>query len=113
MSERMDASIDAVLAQMRQMRMSAQGGLQQQDIVPLRTQEQRGEFTRVLTDAISAVNENQVKAGAMANAYVSGESTDLVGTMIASQKASVGFQGLMAVRNRMVSAYQDIMNMPI
>ncbi|MCL4171007.1 UNVERIFIED_CONTAM: hypothetical protein GTU68_029682 [Idotea baltica] len=52
-------------------------------------------------------------SGARTNAYVSGESTDLVGTMVASQKANLGFQALVATRNRVVSAYQDIMNMPI
>ncbi len=109
MPQQVDANINAVLAQMRQMRLDAQG-LPELDRKPAQS---AGEFNDVFSRAIANVNDAQTKAGSMANDYVTGESQDLVGTMIASQKANVGFQGLLAVRNRMVSAYQDIMNMPI
>ena len=48
-----------------------------------------------------------------ANAFSRGEHTDLVRVMVAAQKSNVAFQALTQVRNRVVSAYQDIMNMPI
>ena len=49
-----------------------------------------------------------------ANSIESGDGgVSLVKAMIASQKASVAFDAAVQVRNRVVSAYQDIMNMPI
>ncbi len=70
-------------------------------------------FRDLLADALQSVNSLQKAAGASANDFVNGKETDLVKVMIDSQKASVGFQALVQVRNRAVTAYQDIMNMPI
>jgi flagellar hook-basal body complex protein FliE len=116
MTNPIEANIDSVLAQMRQMR--AQAGNQMGDRIPsldqagvARTSDSK--FDSVLGDALNKVNDMQLESGQRTSAYVSGESTDLVGTMVASQKANLGFQALVATRNRVVSAYQDIMNMPI
>jgi flagellar hook-basal body complex protein FliE len=50
----------------------------------------------------------------MAVAYEKGDPTiDLPQVMIAAEKASVSFQAMTQVRNRLVSAYEDIMKMPI
>ena len=50
----------------------------------------------------------------LANAFEIGKSgVDLTDVMIASQKASVSFQALTQVRNKLVQAYQDIMQMPV
>lgn len=116
MANPIEANIDSVLAQMRQMR--AQAGNQVADRLPSLDKSNvnpgsKAQFDSVLGDALSKVNALQLESGARTNAYVSGESTDLVGTMVASQKANLGFQALVATRNRVVSAYQDIMNMPI
>ena len=116
MANPIEANIDSVLAQMRQMR--AQAGNQISDRLPALDKvgtnpNSTSEFQSVLGSALSKVNAMQLESGQRTNAYVSGESTDLVGTMVASQKANLGFQALVATRNRVVSAYQDIMNMPI
>ena len=56
----------------------------------------------------------QKASGAMATAYERGvEGVDITDVMIASQKASVSFQAMVQVRNKLVDAYRDIMNMPI
>lgn len=70
-------------------------------------------FASQLRDALQAVNTTQKEASALADGFVRGEHKDLVGTMVAAQKSSVAFQATLATRNRLVSAYQDIMNMPI
>lgn len=71
-------------------------------------------FGNLLTRAINAVNQQQMEAGQLANQVESGDGgVSLVKAMIASQKANVAFQATVQVRNRVVSAYQDIMNMPI
>jgi len=50
----------------------------------------------------------------MATAYEQGDpNVDITRVMIASQKASVSFEALTQVRNRVVQAYEDIMKMPV
>lgn len=75
--------------------------------------EPAGDFGNVLGNALASVNALQQDSSAKAAAFARGESNNLVEVMVASQKSSVAFQAALQVRNRMVSAYQDIMNMPI
>ncbi len=71
-------------------------------------------FGEMMTRAVNQVNETQKASGAMAAAYERGEpGVDIADVMIASQKASVSFQAAVQVRNKLVEAYRDIMNMPI
>ncbi len=114
--------INALLAEMRSMRQQAQDTAlaEQIELAPLARDAadptgkvEGGGFGDVLRQAIDSVNEVQMEAGRMTDAFVRGEQDDLVGTMIAVQKSSVAFQGATQIRNRLVSAYEDIMNMPI
>lgn len=69
-------------------------------------------FATVLANAVDQVNRSQQKADDLANAFQRGApGVDLPQVMIESQKATVSFRALTEVRNRLVSAYQDIMNM--
>ena len=71
-------------------------------------------FNDLFKQAIGSVNETQQQAGALATAYEKGDTgVSLAQVMVASQKASVSFQALTQVRNRLVDAYKDIMNMPV
>jgi len=70
-------------------------------------------FAQVAKDAVTEVNKKQQISGDLIKRVESGESEDLVGAMIASQKASIAFDTMLAVRNKMMSAYQDIMKMPL
>jgi flagellar hook-basal body complex protein FliE len=71
-------------------------------------------FGDLLKQGIDSVNKSQQSAGALADAWERGTpGVDLAKVMIESQKASVSFRALTEVRNRLVSAYQDIMNMSI
>jgi len=77
------------------------------------TGETRG-FAELLKSSIDAVNETQASASNMAAALERGDkSVALPEVMIALQKASLSFQAMTEVRNRLVNAYQEIMNMPI
>ena len=72
------------------------------------------EFSELLAQAIDTVNEAQHSAAGMAKAFELGESdATLAEVMIALQKASLSFQAMTEVRNRLVTAYQEVMNMPI
>lgn len=71
-------------------------------------------FASTLESALRSVSGAQNTAAAMQRQYQAGVSgVSLEQTMVAMQKAQVGFQAALAVRNRMVSAYADIMNMQV
>jgi flagellar hook-basal body complex protein FliE len=71
-------------------------------------------FGRVLETALDKVSLSQNTAAAAQARFETGDSnTDLASVMLATSRAQVEFKGLVEVRNRMVRAYQDIMNMPI
>lgn len=70
-------------------------------------------FGATMTDALRAVNEQQAKASELSAAYERGDTHDIVGVMIERQRASLGFEATLQVRNKLLSAYRDIMNMPV
>jgi flagellar hook-basal body complex protein FliE len=70
-------------------------------------------FGEILKDAISAVNELQIKSDQEVQKLMAGESQDLHTTVIAMQKADLSFQMMMQVRNKIVQAYQEIMRTQI
>jgi len=74
---------------------------------------QESSFSKTLTDAVQAVNEQQSKASTLSEAYERGETSDIVQVMVERQKASIGFETTLQVRNKLLSAYRDIMNMPV
>jgi len=64
------------------------------------------------TQMLGEVNALQAKAGAASESFERGEETDIAQVMLARQKASIAFEATLQVRNKLVSAYRDIMNMP-
>jgi flagellar hook-basal body complex protein FliE len=69
-------------------------------------------FANLLRSSIDQVNQTEQRANDLATAFQRGTpGVDLPQVMIEMQKASVSFRALAEVRNRLVSAYQDIMNM--
>ncbi|WP_252273094.1 flagellar hook-basal body complex protein FliE [Pseudomonas subflava] len=71
-------------------------------------------FADMLGQAVNKVSETQQISGQLATAFEMGQKgVDITDVMIASQKASVSFQALTQVRNKLVQAYQDIMQMPV
>lgn len=69
-------------------------------------------FSDRLGEALKAVNNKQVTAASMAQEFELGRG-DLASTMVAMQKSQVAFRATVEVRNRVVQAYQDVMNMPL
>ena len=70
-------------------------------------------FGSLLHEAIEQVNELQHQAGQEVQSLMTGEIKDIHSAMIAVQKADVSFQMMMQVRNKLVSAYQEIMKMQV
>lgn len=62
---------------------------------------------------LGTVNAAQADAGAASAAYERGETSDIAGVMLARQKSSIAFEATLQVRNKLLSAYRDIMNMPV
>jgi flagellar hook-basal body complex protein FliE len=76
-------------------------------------QAQPTSFAATLEDALQGVNAQQQQAGALSESYERGETIDIAKVMLARQKASVGFEATLQVRNKLLSAYKDIMSMPV
>lgn len=103
-----DINASQLIAQLRSMATAAAGA-------PAQTGgDAQVDFSELLAKAVSGVNDSQQQSAALKEAFQRGdEGIDISRVMIASQKASIEFQLMMQVRNRLVNAYQDIMNMQI
>jgi flagellar hook-basal body complex protein FliE len=117
------ADINSLLSQMRTIRTEIQQGprpLERPDLkaesvgAPGISKTESNSFATLLKGAVDKVNEQQLEASRLSNAYERGDpNVDLPQVMIQAQKASVSFQAMTQVRNRLVTAYEDIMKMPI
>ncbi|MPS68736.1 MAG: flagellar hook-basal body complex protein FliE [Novosphingobium sp.] len=70
-------------------------------------------FADTLKSALDGVNAVQSRADGVTEAYQRGEVTDVAKVMLARQEAGVAFEATMQVRNKLLSAYQDIMRMGV
>ena len=71
-------------------------------------------FQSAMTQALGAVSHQQHQAQTLQRELqMDNPAVSLEQTMVAMQKAQIGFQGVLAVRNRLVSAYSEIMNMQV
>lgn len=105
------SSINQVLTEMRRLAAAAQSAPTQG---VEGTQAGGAEFASLLKQSIDQVNDTQQAAGKLSAAFSAGDpSVDVAEVMVALQKAGVAFQAMTEVRNRLVTAYQDIMSMPI
>jgi flagellar hook-basal body complex protein FliE len=71
------------------------------------------DFGSALKGALQQVNGLQNKAENLSVGYERGDTTDIASVMLAREQASVGFQATLQVRNKLLSAYKDIMSMPV
>ena len=72
-----------------------------------------GDFAGTLKSAIDSVSQSQRKAEDLSEGWQKGEVTDVAKVMLARQEAGVAFEATLQVRNRLLSAYQDIMRMGV
>ncbi|MEG0822343.1 MAG: flagellar hook-basal body complex protein FliE [Burkholderiaceae bacterium] len=72
------------------------------------------DFVDSLESALKAVSQQQVASTGAQRAFQSGDPTvSLEETMVAMSKASISFQATVQVRNKLVQAYESVMNMPV
>jgi flagellar hook-basal body complex protein FliE len=102
--------ITQVLAEMRALQARA-SGIAESPVMPAA---QPSEFANLMKGSIDSVASMQNHATAMASAYEAGDkSVDLTNVMLEMQKASLAFRAMTEVRNKLVDAYQQVMNMPV
>ena len=71
------------------------------------------DFSKKIGDAINSVAESQNKSSQITKAYELGKETDLTKVIMQQQISNIAFQMTLNVRNKVLSAYKDIMNMPV
>ena len=70
-----------------------------------------GVFQSILSQAVDGVQQAQDASNAIAERFLAGENVEVHQVAIESQKAEIQFDMFMAVRNKVVSAYQEVMRM--
>lgn len=68
-------------------------------------------FANTLTQALSSVNETQARSKEVGEAYQRGEVADVAQVMLAREEAGIAFEATLQVRNKLLTAYQDVMRM--
>ena len=104
-----DIAINQVLAQMRSMQALAQsgGGVSTESVNP-------NQFSNLMSQSIEDVNQAMQTSKDVTAAFEAGDpSVSLAEVMITAQKASLQFAGMTEVRNKLLNAYQEVMNMPV
>jgi flagellar hook-basal body complex protein FliE len=102
-----DMEISQMVREMQRLAVQARGMSESAGV-------ETGGFAELLQTSIARVNEAQHSASDFAQAFEQGDKdVALPEVMIALQKAQLSFQAMTEVRNRLVSAYQEIMSMPV
>lgn len=77
-------------------------------------QDQAANFADLLAESVQSVNREQHKSGDMKKAFEQGDlDIELSEVMLQAQKASLSFQAMTEVRNKLVEAYKTVINMPM
>ena len=71
------------------------------------------DFSAMLKAAVAEVDSTQQDAKQLSEQYAQGDNANLQDVVVSLQKASVSFQAMVQVRNKLVSAYQEVMNMQV
>jgi len=70
-------------------------------------------FGDLVRQTVNKVNENQMHANKIASSYERGEGVPLTDVVLSMQKSSLSFEATLQVRNKVLKAYEDILNMPV
>jgi flagellar hook-basal body complex protein FliE len=104
-----DMQISQVLAEMRSLQARASGIGESPQLAA-----QPSDFANLMKGSIDHIATMQNQASALAESYESGDkSIDLTKVMLEVQKAGLAFRAMTEVRNKLVDAYQQVMNMSV
>lgn len=103
--------IEAMISQLKAAATKPQAAV---PVVPGEAPAAKVNFSDALKGALDGVAASQGKAEALGKRFQMGDdSVNLSDLMISMQKASINFQATIQVRNKLVSAYQEMMNMQV
>ena len=103
-----DIGINQVLSQMRAMQAMARNE------GPSALESKAAPFSELMSQSIDQVNNSMQDSKAITAKFEMGDpSVSLAEVMINAQKASIQFSGMTEVRNKLLTAYKDVMNMPV
>jgi flagellar hook-basal body complex protein FliE len=106
------ANIQSMLQTLRSHQAQA-SGLPGSEVLGLTPEVGKTGFGNLVSDALSQVNLTQVQSSEMRAAYDRGENLPLTDVVLGMQKSSLAFEATLQVRNKVLKAYEDILNMPV
>ncbi|HRD71880.1 MAG TPA: flagellar hook-basal body complex protein FliE [Aquimonas sp.] len=107
-----DATISSILSQIRNLQ--GQSTALRPSAAESAPVAAESSFGATFKKALNQVNTQQQESATLARGFEMGDpNIDLVRVMLAQQEAAVSFRATVEVRNRLVQAYQDVMNMPL
>ncbi len=104
-----NANIQAMLATLRAHQAQAAGGAAALESPAV----EKPDFGESVKSLLNQVNDAQMRARQMTEAYERGEDVPLTVVVLAMQKSSLSFEATLQVRNKVLKAYEEIMNMPL
>jgi flagellar hook-basal body complex protein FliE len=106
------ANISSMLQTLRAYQADAAGGMNTPSVDKDKSAQKTG-FGDMIRQTIENVNSTQQTANDLEGAYMRGESVPLTDVVMAMQKSSLSFEATLQVRNKVLKAYEDILNMPV
>ena len=107
-----NANIQSMIETLRSHQTQSTGVNAPADASPSKIQGQP-DFFKSVQNALDSVNDTQRKSTAMQDAYERGEEVPLTEVVLSMQKSSLAFEATLQVRNKVMKAYEEIMNMPV
>ena len=105
------ANIQSVLSQLRQYQAIAEGN-NVENLNNKKVDNENG-FAESIKNAVNEVNEAQQASKALKTAYERGEDIPLTDVVMGIQKSSLAFEATFQIRNKVLKAYEEIMNMTV
>lgn len=107
------ANIDAMLATLRQHQVESTGKNTPGVLAPPAPEIGKPTFGEAVKSAVEHTNKLDEVADSLKEAYDRGEDVPLTDVVLAMQKSSIAFEATLQIRNKVLKAYEDILNMPV
>jgi flagellar hook-basal body complex protein FliE len=107
------ANIESMLATLRQHQVDSSGKTTPSLLSVPAPEVGKPTFSEAIEAAVIKTNDSQQHASSLRQAYDRGEDVPLTDVVLAMQKSSLAFEATMQIRNKVLKAYEDILNMPV
>lgn len=108
------ADISEMLSKIREVSNKSKIFSEQNNINSTSSTKSFNDVFAIAKNAITNVNQVQASSEQLKNSYISGDkSVSMAQVVVAAQKSKLAFEGMVTVRNKILEAYKEIMNMPV